>query len=662
MSDFINVTNEVALATLADPTSAAKATGKSLLADGVIYESDGVSWDPVTIGDYTTAINLNSKYRLKGDNTEDITTYLQAEFDAGNLVLLDKGEYLVSNVRSNQIYLHGTNVRGVILHPITGHTGIMLNVTSKYDIRNIDLKGTSATFHTSIAIGNDDSSGTINLGGVLDNLYINFMKFGILCGNNTQHPLGLNINHVYAQAIKVGGCIINGDGSVATNGEDCYVITESKFTNGGGNFSTTYVSTVANNTPNDTSDTVTWTNAEEVPYFGYTVFRSADGSTNWHVPPNWFKSDYKTQSFVATKQTGETWFYKVLLTNVGTSISRAKNITYTSGHSEDFVIGHRFTDCPSVSLSSNYFETRLTNYGLCAIHSNNSVVECGPSWCEGASYAVICASNSNVKSANIKTGIGVKIALFGLAGATQQNFEYSGAYNSNVAYSLYKDVGGSIFNHNSDVATVDANTSTDYVTYPTAQTRLRRLNHFRKAGFEVAYRGTTNGGLYSEAGQSYLVANYVELQPHAIGAVKVPIQSCASAVRTNLSTSAATAFASLTVPSNNSGTVQFSVNIAIVDSSSVSRQVFGGVVTVSAVSASGTVAAGIAFENSVKAVQNGTLTVPTNPFTVSVSGSVVTISCVAIDATVTSLAAGYAAKLHVAPVSMVGAKFTVTLL
>ena len=55
MSDFINVTNEVAKATLADPTSAALAAGKSLLADGIVYESDGVNWDAVTTGDFTAA-------------------------------------------------------------------------------------------------------------------------------------------------------------------------------------------------------------------------------------------------------------------------------------------------------------------------------------------------------------------------------------------------------------------------------------------------------------------------------------------------------------------------------------------------------------------------------------------------------------------------------
>lgn len=55
MSDFINVTNEVAKATIADPNSAALAAGKSLLVDGVVYESDGVNWDAVTTGDFTDA-------------------------------------------------------------------------------------------------------------------------------------------------------------------------------------------------------------------------------------------------------------------------------------------------------------------------------------------------------------------------------------------------------------------------------------------------------------------------------------------------------------------------------------------------------------------------------------------------------------------------------
>ena len=53
MSDFINVTNKVAKATIAAAGSATMYAGKSLLADGIVYESDGVNWDAVTTGDFT---------------------------------------------------------------------------------------------------------------------------------------------------------------------------------------------------------------------------------------------------------------------------------------------------------------------------------------------------------------------------------------------------------------------------------------------------------------------------------------------------------------------------------------------------------------------------------------------------------------------------------
>ena len=55
MPDFINVTNEVAKATIAAAGSATLHVGKSLLADGIVYASDGVNWDPVTTGDFTAA-------------------------------------------------------------------------------------------------------------------------------------------------------------------------------------------------------------------------------------------------------------------------------------------------------------------------------------------------------------------------------------------------------------------------------------------------------------------------------------------------------------------------------------------------------------------------------------------------------------------------------
>lgn len=65
MSDFINVTNEVAKATIAAEGSAELHAGKSLLADGIVYESDGVNWDPVTIGDFT-ASNLTASDLVAG--------------------------------------------------------------------------------------------------------------------------------------------------------------------------------------------------------------------------------------------------------------------------------------------------------------------------------------------------------------------------------------------------------------------------------------------------------------------------------------------------------------------------------------------------------------------------------------------------------------------
>lgn len=59
MADFINITNERAKATLADPNSARLAVGKSLLVDGIIYTSDGVNWDSIGIKEITLA-NLGS--------------------------------------------------------------------------------------------------------------------------------------------------------------------------------------------------------------------------------------------------------------------------------------------------------------------------------------------------------------------------------------------------------------------------------------------------------------------------------------------------------------------------------------------------------------------------------------------------------------------------
>ena len=60
MSDFINVTNEVAKATIAAAGSATMYAGKSLLADGIVYESDGVNWDASNSENKVLAFPFNS--------------------------------------------------------------------------------------------------------------------------------------------------------------------------------------------------------------------------------------------------------------------------------------------------------------------------------------------------------------------------------------------------------------------------------------------------------------------------------------------------------------------------------------------------------------------------------------------------------------------------
>jgi len=70
--------------------------------------------------------------------------------------------------------------------------------------------------------------------------------------------------------------------------------------------------------------------------------RSSNGTTNWHVLPNWTSiTGFNSLTFDASKTLGETWFYKVVRNTVGFNIRRIKSLAISSIQTEYFGVGHK---------------------------------------------------------------------------------------------------------------------------------------------------------------------------------------------------------------------------------------------------------------------------------------------------------------------------------
>ena len=157
----------------------------------------------------------------------------------------------------------------------------------------------------------------------------------------------------------------------------------------------------------------------------------------------------------------------------------------TTEHSEDFTVGARFKNCSSVNITTGYCESRATNYTLAAIVANNSTVKTGPFWCENANYFGLAISNGSISADDVRVGTGIKWALFGLSGATNQTFRYTSSSHNPALTPLYRAIGDSSYDH---ILTTTLND-------PTNGIHRNQISHNVKSAYSVAFRGVEKGSL-----------------------------------------------------------------------------------------------------------------------------------------------------------------------
>ncbi len=626
--------------TLPDP--ATLGAGEMVVVEGVPNIHDGEEFYPLG---RVKRVHMNSKYGFLG-NGEDVSTALLYEQNLGKMCEFEEGNYVISSeISADYIRIHGLgHAQNVVFSCPSGFVGFMFRPLLGYDIDGIKLIGTGAAGQYGVGNNIVTSIGR----GYIRNFRHQQLDFGIFFDDLVQHPIGLNYSHIYGQSFSTAGIVIGGKGAVATAGEDGFYFEECLLTNA--TFSEkVYSSTVAQNSPTTSQDTVSWDNTN-VPYFGYMVLRSADGSTNWHVPPNWYKCDFVGNSFSAQKTVGETWTYKVVKVTHGLSVARAKNVTITTEHCENFTVGAKFKDCKSVNITTGYCESRGSNYVLAAVVADNSIVRTGPFWNENGNYFGLCLNNGSIRSESVSVGSGIKWALFGLAGSTNQSFKYESSGHNPTTTPLYRAIGDSTYDHIYSTMLNDT---------PNAILR-NQISHHTKAAYSVAYRGVEKGSLSATSSGSLLDVNAIHCQPASLSLGSAPLVNSVSAIKTSLSTSVDTSCLTFTVPSNGAGTLDVDFSIRIYDGSSVARQVVSGKLKIAVVRPStGTAVCGLSTTNVAKAIQQGTITDPANWFTATVASDTVTIKVAALTSSVTNITTPIASA-QFSLVSSTGFDFAVT--
>lgn len=571
------------------------------------------SWlNDVNSAVYKNAVDVRF-YGAQLNGTNDDTAAFQAAINTGKPVLVGPGNAKLSAtlipVGSGELRLIGAGSQFTTLTAAPGFTGYMISPTGRYNIEGFTIQGllTDGVY----GIGTN----AVNSGGGRGRLYdIKFFNFdqAVNFGPEYEHPLGLDYDRVYVQGVRTCGINLGGRTGVASSGESAFdfggsVICTNALQNG-----ISYSSSVQVNTPDTTHDTITWTDSGN-PEFGYVVMRSANGTTGWHVPPNWSSLYYGTLSFVAQKGLGETWTYAVVRQTVGINIRRAKAVAGGAVQAEYFGIGIRGDDVKALDFQSTYYENRDVvppRPAFAAVAFTNSFpIKIETAWAEECGYGIFFSSNSRGSIKGMRAS-NLAWAAIGNTGSTDQVVNYENIVISGTTPAIYRSPTG------------NANDFSYFAQEYTTGEMIGAVSHTTMATQELRFRGTSKSRWsYNNTNGSTLTLNSAAISPFAKTQL-APTNQMNTALVTLLTNNVATAFLSFDVTSNTAATLTFAVSVVVVDGSSVARQVAGGLLVISATSAAGSIAAGV---NSTvaTALQAGTLTGPT--FTTSVAGSTVTV-------------------------------------
>ena len=565
----------------------------------------------------------------------DVKAPIQAAINTGHVVYFPAGSYGVSGeltpyASTGRFDLVGEQTRLVTIQALAGFTsGYVLHATSEYVIREMWIKGINSTLGL-YGLGTN-TAGTSGGETVLDGVSFSFFDECVSFGSEYEHSLALNYDRVYCSRFMRAGINLGGLTGAAASGESNFDFGRITVSNAG-QTRTEYSTSVSVNTPTTSYDRLTWTGT--VPTYGFVVMRSADGSTGWHVPPNWSSIvGFTALTFDAAKTVAETWFYKVVPNTVGLNVRRAKAISGGSIQTEYVGVGQYYNDIQGGSIATIYYEVRDESIpcpAICGVGVSQALgFEVCSGWVDSASYGMAVASDSHVSYRNVRhaavdwAGIGM------FSSGTDSSVEYSGLLGVTTQK---RSVTSSAYDYN------EAGRE-----YSTALNE-EKLGHLTKAKRSLSYRGTEQSSWAYDATNGTVLSglNLVDIKPKSKTVMQPTFQ--AGALTTALTNNVATAFFSFTVPSNVSVALILAVNVDV-NNASITRQSAGGLVIINATSASGSVVAGVT-NTTVQALQAGTMTGPT--FTTSVVGSVVTILC-----NVNSSQAG-TISISVIPISAIG--------
>ena len=564
------------------------------------------------------------------------TSLMQAVVNLGFPVYMESGDYQFANIvpasSSEDMIIRGdTSTEGkVTVSGPSGYSGYIFNTTTGYSITGVAIRGGGIDGQYGIG-SNTPSSG----GGrvVLDDIDARNFDQCIYFGEEYEHPIGLKYTNIYCQFYNTAAINLGGTSGAASSGESCFSIDDVMTPNQGGNI-VEYANVTQNNVPSATQDTIDWTG--DAPEFGYIVLRSADNSTGWHVPPNWTSGNFTSEAFISSKESGETWFYKVLRMTVGMNIRRAKIVNIGVLQNEYTGIGLRLDDIDGVNVGSHYYEIRNTitaQGGFAAIYASSSIASIQESRAEDSGYGVYVASNSKVRVGHANTNDCI-YAVFGNSGSTDQALTYDIAQTGGSTPAIYRapNNGSNDYNY-------------DGIEYYSGNELVRKISHAAKSSHEFQFRGVTKGRMFADSEGCTVEINKLDLELSS-KTLAFPISNDIG--ETPLVDDTATDVLTFdSTISNTTGTLSFNYQIKVLDGSSVVRQVEGGILTVSSAKvSSGAVTSEASPSSQSQALSTGTL-ISTWATSVSVNTTTVTVA-------VTTTVANPIIRLELTPIAKIG--------
>jgi len=593
-----------------------------------------------TIGivrDYSGAFNI-VWFGTVGDGAADDTTAIQTAINAadGDMVFLPQptSSYLISASLANKdaatvLRLTGDN-RETKITVGASYTGYIINTIFEYDINNLKIVGSDIDGCYGLgADGAGESGGNVNL----YNIDIRSCDQNIRFGTEYEHPLLLTYTRLYIQKFRTAGINLGGTTGAAASGESSWGLRSCVVTNASA-VGISYSPSISVDTPDSTHDRITWTGT--VPEFGFTVMRSADSATGWHVPPNWTAYNFTSLTFDAEKIAAETWFYDVVRNTVGINLRRAKDINLSACQTEYVGIGVLSNATRAAVINGAYGESRdfdppIPNFTVLYNHAVIGITISGV-WADNYGYAVYNGNNTGAELGTVNA-FNCHHAIVGQGGSTDQYIAYDNLILGGTTPATFKAPSNGAQDYNYAAREYS---SANYV---------EKLSHTTEVAKELQHRGVVKSTWKYNAteGASLNGLNALSISPLSKSLLNYGLNANQTQF-TALTTGVATTFLTFDIASN--GIVGLNIAYGITEfSSSVARQSVTGTLNIGAVSASGTVAASIN-DTSTTTLQAGTLTAV---FSATVSGSTVSVKCLA-----TTSLSPYVMRLYLTPVNDVG--------